>query len=137
MPEVRRTAFAILSAAGVRGHDFVGELAALYRFVANAVRFQRDPRGVESLQSPRYTLEHRTGDCDDKATLLAGLALAIRHPAALSFRVIGTNALADAFSHVYLVARLGGRRIALDATHSRTPFGWEFPRPTCVGEVAL
>jgi transglutaminase-like putative cysteine protease len=134
---VKQAAVAIVRAAGVAGHDFAGEMDALFRFVRDRIRYAKDPVGIEDLQSPRFTLENRTGDCDDKATLLASLLLAIGHPADVRFRVIGTHPLSEQFSHVYVVVNANGRRIALDPTRTGTPLGWEYPRPSVTGEVSV
>jgi 3-dehydroquinate dehydratase-2 len=34
-----------------------------------------------------------------------------------------------AFSHVYVVANLKGRRIPLDPTYRENPIGWQYPNP--------
>lgn len=134
MLEVREAAQQILRRASIAGHDFMGEMRALFDFVTNQVRYVKDPVGVETLQSPRYTLQTRMGDCDDKSILIVSLLRSIGHPAELAFRVIGTNA-SGRYTHVYPVARIGGRRIALDTTRAGTRFGWEYPAPTMAGEV--
>jgi len=124
---VREAAVRILRNAGVRGHDFRGERDALFRFVSDSIRFVRDPYGAELLQTPRYTLEHGFGDCDDKSTLLAALLRAVGHPGPIRFRAVGETP--RAFSHVYVVARDGDRDLALDATRAGTPLGWQLPHP--------
>lgn len=123
---VREAAVGIIRRAGVIGHDFAGELRALFNFVRDRIRFTRDPAGAELLQAPRYTLEHGIGDCDDKSTLLVALLRSIGNPAELRFRAIGETPAG--FSHVYPVARYQGRTIALDSTRAGTPLGWEVPR---------
>jgi len=60
---------------GLRGKDYLSELAALYHFVWRTIRYQRDPRTVELVKTPEATLATRVGDCDDQATLLAALVL--------------------------------------------------------------
>lgn len=109
-----------------REHDPRSQLAALFRFVRDHIMFIGDVAGVETLQSPRYTLHVKAGDCDDRATLLAALARAIGIPVELKFRAIAANPRArGAFSHVYVVANLGGRELVLDPTyHSNAP-GYE------------
>jgi transglutaminase-like putative cysteine protease len=128
---VREAAVRAIQAAGVRGHDFAGELAAVFRFVRDRIRFTRDPIGTEWLQAPAYTLSRGVGDCDDKATLLVAMLKSIGAPAALRFKVIGETPAG--FSHVYVEAAAGGRRIPMDPTRAGTPFGWELPNPAIVG----
>lgn len=135
---VRHTALRILESAGAAGHDPRAELQALYQFVRDRITFRADIAGVETLQSPRYTLTARAGDCDDKAVLLAALARAVGIPAELAFRVVALNrATPGAFSHVYVVARVQGQAIALDPTYPETPMGWEPRRPFRMSEVPV
>lgn len=134
--EVRESAIGIVHGAAAPHHP-IQELGALYRWVRDQIRFTSDPVGIEHLQSPRYTLHVRAGDCDDRATLLAALARSIGLAADLRFRAIGADPMIPGrFSHVYVVATLrDGRRIALDPTYPDTPLGWEHPRPTRTLEV--
>jgi len=132
---VRERALAILRAAGVAGHDFAGEVRALFSWVRDRVRFVRDPAGVEWLQAPRYTLERGYGDCDDKATALAAMLLAVGHPAALRLRAVGFRS--GTLSHVYVLAKLAGRWVPLDPTWAGTPFGEAPPGVRSALEVAV
>jgi len=129
---VREAAIRIVRQAGVAGHDFAGELTAVFNYVRDRIRFTRDPAGVELLQTPRYTLENGFGDCDDKSTLLVALLRAIGTPATLKFRAVGETAAG--YSHVYPVANYAGREIALDTTRAGTPLGWQLPNPALTME---
>lgn len=135
-PEVYAAATQVIAQANaVQPHD---ALLALFRFVRDSVRFKPDPVGVEQLQSPRVTLLARTGDCDDKSTLLVALAEAAALPITWKFRVIGTRArYPNRFNHVYPVAYLGTRELPLDPTYRGTPAGWQHPRPLRTAEVSL
>jgi transglutaminase-like putative cysteine protease len=124
--------------------NYIAALEALFRWVRDHIRYRRDPatlQGVplsESLSAPTSTLARGEEDCDGKATLLAALVRALGHPARLLFRAIGGNpAKPHAFTHVYLVARIGDREIPLDATYRGTAFGWEYPSATRRMEYAL
>jgi len=132
---VREAAVGIVRAAGIVGHDFDGEIRALYEYVRDRIRFTRDMDRVELLQGARYTLEHGFGDCDDKATLLAALLGSIGHRAGIKLRAIGTGG--DGFSHVYPVVSAAGRTLALDATHADTALGWEYPHPSQTMDVPV
>ena len=109
----------------------------LFDFVMRDVSYLPDHARIEELRTVPRTLAERRGDCDDKSTLLAGLLLAARVPVRLLWRVIGTRPGSDAFTHVYVVAHLAGQRLALDTTHTGTPFGWEFPSPAIAAEVPV
>lgn len=137
-PVVIDAAVRIVRLAGVAGHDVLGEIKACFEFSRDAIRYTRDPVGTELLQTPARILRVRAGDCDDKSTLLAALLLAIGHPVEMAFRAIAANpAFPGAFSHVYVIARHGGREIPLDPTPPRARMGWEFPRPSALMEVSL
>lgn len=72
-PKVR--AAAIQALRGSPEYDARAQAAAVYRFVRNRIRYQRDPQGTEWIQSAPRTLEIGAGDCDCQA-LLAGSLLA-------------------------------------------------------------
>lgn len=136
--EVREAAIDALNRAGVRDHDPVAELGALFRFVRDDIRFTGDVVGVETLQGPRYTLHLMAGDCDDRAILLAALARSIGVPAELRFRVIGADPRRPArYSHVYVVAQVGGKQIPMDPTYGENRMGWQVPRPSRLGDFRL
>lgn len=133
---VRDTATRVIADARVAPMDYRGELRALFTFVRDRIRYTRDPANVELLQTAERTLRVKQGDCDDKATLLAAMIESVGIPASLEFRVIATRK-PGVFTHVYVVARVGGELIPLDATLSGAPFGWEFERPVTVGGLSL
>lgn len=131
-PAVRETAILVIQSAGVAGHDPELQAGALHEFVRDRVLFVNDVAGVETVQSPRYTLRVMAGDCDDRATLLAALARSIGIPT--EFRVIAANPrFPRAFSHVFVIARIGGREIALDPTYRSNAAGWQYPLATRAG----
>jgi transglutaminase-like putative cysteine protease len=134
--ELEVRAAAIDAIRGVRPHDHRGEVNALFRFVRDRIHFVNDVAGVETLQGPRATLSIGAGDCDDKATLLASLLGAVGISSSL--RVVAANRRAPGrFSHVYVVAHVGGRNIPLDPTYARTPPGWQVPGALRRAEVAV
>jgi len=133
--EVRETAIDVLRSSGTAPHDTAGELAALFEFVRDQVRFTGDIAGVETLQAPHYTLRVMAGDCDDRAVLLVALARSVGIPAALRFRVIAANPRRPGtFSHVYVVANVKGKDVALDPTYSISRMGWQHPHPSRIGD---
>lgn len=137
-PGVRQTAITVVQAAGVMGHDPESQLVALHEFVRDRILFVGDVAGVETVQSPAVTLRFAAGDCDDRATLLAALIRSIGIPANLRFRVIAANPNRRRdFSHVYVVATLGGRNIPLDPTYRSNAAGYQYPNATRMGDYAL
>lgn len=138
-PAVRETAIRVVQGSRTaREHDPASQLGALFAFVRDRITFIGDVAGVETLQSPRYTLRVRAGDCDDRAVLLAALARSINAAPGMRFRAIAANRAAPRqFSHVYVVARVDGRDLALDPTYRGTPVGWQYPSPTRVEDLSL
>src|SRR5512143_1773361 len=74
---VRETTLRVLRNYGAPPHSPLAELSAIYRFVRDDIQFRGDIRGVETLQAPRATLAAQAGDCDDKAMLIAAMALSV------------------------------------------------------------
>jgi transglutaminase-like putative cysteine protease len=134
--EVREAAIGIVREAGAPPHDRWAELRALFEWVRDRVRFTADVAGVETLQGPRYTLHAMAGDCDDRATLLVALARSIGIPADLKFRVIAASKRNPrGFSHVYVVATMGGRSVPMDPTYPSNRLGWQYSNPYRMAEV--
>lgn len=94
----------------VPSKDQVGELAALYRWVRDHIRYRNDPHGLEWLQSPTRTLNERAGDCDDMAILLAAGAVTLGR--AVRFRIMARRP--GRWQHVWVEANAAGRWIPLD-----------------------
>lgn len=99
---------------GMAGHDFDGEVAALFAFARDRIRYRRDPVDTERIQDAARTLELETGDCDDKVILLATLLASLGW---LSRFVIQSQDGAE-FDHVYLevLDERTGQWRALDPT---------------------
>lgn len=85
-------------------YDGPGEVRALHAFVRDCIRYTGDIAGVETLQTPRVTLETGVGDCDDKSTLLAALLESINRKT--RFVAVGFHP-AGGHSHVLVEVRAG------------------------------
>src|SRR5215469_3223161 len=97
---VRSTAARIVQSCTSR--DDMCELAALQNWIRTNIRYTEDVYGVETLQTPEYTIEERYGDCDDQSILMATLLLAVGKPAA--YCAVGVDG--GPYSHVLPVAIL-------------------------------
>ncbi len=120
-PGVRAVACEITSS--LRGKDYAAEVYALFNWTKRNIRYVRDVRDVETLQTPRRTLEQRSGDCDDQAILLSALLESIGHRtrfAALGFKE------APPFEHVVAQTKMGPHWVTLDTTVEYSTVGW-FP----------
>lgn len=103
---------------------FTEELRVLQAFVRDRIRYVRDVRNVETLQWPDYTLRVGSGDCDDKAILIASLAESIGF--ATRFRAVGLNG--SQYKHVFAEAKdpTTGKWTALECIVDGAGLGW-FP----------
>lgn len=136
--EVRSAAIEALDRYGARQHDPTAALAAVFEYVRDRIRFVPDPVGTQAVQSPRATLGLGAGNCAQRATLLTAMARSIGIPAALRFRVIAANPnFPRTYSHVYVVATVRGRQVALDPTYRGNSVGYEYPQHSRVGDYYL
>jgi transglutaminase-like putative cysteine protease len=93
--------------------NYTAEVRALHRFVQQKIRYVKDIRGVETIQTPIQTLKLGSGDCDDKSIMVASLLESIGHPTrfvACGFGVVG------GFSHVFVQTKIGGKWVSVECT---------------------
>jgi predicted transglutaminase-like cysteine proteinase len=101
-------------------HDAAGEVLTLQHFVRDRIRYVKDVHEVETVQTPVYTLQMASGDCDDKAVLLNTLLASIGY--ATFFLAMGIDGAA--FSHVVAGVKLGNRNIPLETIVDGREPGW-------------
>ena len=82
---VRQKAVQILNNAGVRGHDELGEIRAITRWVQTNMIYRKDGYGVEFFHTARRLIRDieegkSAGDCDDFVILGGALLGAIGYP---------------------------------------------------------
>lgn len=104
---------------GVQQKDYAEEARIIQAFVRDRIRYVRDIRGIETIQTPEKTLEFGYGDCDDKSTLAAAMLESIGHPT--RFVAMGLNG--SQFCHVYVETRLGTKWVGFETTEP-VEFGW-------------
>lgn len=109
-PTIRELALALTR--NLPQKKWLAEVQAIHRFVRDGVRYVKDIRGVETLQTPIQTLRLGCGDCDDKSILAASLLEAIGHPT--RFKAVGQEA--GRFSHVYPETKVGGKWLSVECT---------------------
>lgn len=102
--------------------DWRRKILTVFHFVRDRIRYTLDPLRTEYLATPQRVLDMRSGDCDEKAILLASLLDAIGIP--VRFKAVGFEGAE--LSHVYVEAKYDDRWIALDATE-KYPAGWQPP----------
>lgn len=112
-----------------REKDYLSEVKALHRVARDQIRYVGDHLTAETLQYPDKTLLIGSGDCDDKAMLMATLAHCIGYPS--RFAAIEVND-EGVFSHVspqILVQGVGwcnAECIPIDDHGTKVDLGW-FP----------
>lgn len=116
---IRQLALSLVHRNGQK--DWYGEVRDLHQFVRDHIRYVKDIRGVETLQTPEKTLEIGQGDCDDKSTLLAALLESIGHPT----KFIAVGFAPKQYVHVLVATKIGPRWIPLETTEPQE-VGW-FP----------
>jgi len=114
---VRETALSIVS--GFMQKHEIKEILSLHKFVRDRIRYVKDVRGVETLQTPDQTLRLKQGDCDDKSMLLAAMLESIGYKTA--FNAVGFYP--DHFAHVYPLVFFRGKWLALEVTEP-VDAGW-------------
>jgi transglutaminase-like putative cysteine protease len=92
--------------------DWIGEIAAIHRFVRDRIRYVGDICDLETIAEPWKTLQIGQGDCDDKSVLAAAMLQSINHPA--RFLAVGFNG--EPISHVLVEALVGSHWIPLELT---------------------
>lgn len=98
-------------------------LPKFYRFV-RSLEFRADPTGHESIARPALTMspEWPWRDCDDKAIILGCWFYQNKIP----FRFRASSKAADGtLHHVYVMAKIKGKYIPIDATYPRNQLGKE------------
>lgn len=116
---IRGKALELLS--GLPPRQRLAEIKACHAFVRDQIRYVNDPVDVELVQTPESTLQIGQGDCDDKATLLAGLLTAVGHPC--QFCAVGFGG--GPLSHVLVETRMHQGWMPLETIIPREA-GW-FP----------
>lgn len=110
---------------GAQQKDYAEEARIIQAFVRDRIRYVRDIRGVETIQTPEKTLEFGYGDCDDKSTLVASMLESIGHPT----RFVAMGLRDGPFSHVYVETKLGTKWAGVETTEP-VEFGWTPPDVT-------
>ena len=117
-PQIRELALALTRS--IPQKSWSKEVAALHKFVRDDIRYIKDIRGCETIQTPIQTLRLGAGDCDDKSTLVAALLESIGHPT--RFKAVGFSK--GNLSHVYTQTKIAGKWYSVECTEM-VKVGWE------------
>lgn len=107
---VRKKAVQIVNAANVSGHDELGEIRAITKWVQNNMIYRKDGFGVEWFHTARRLIKdiekgQSAGDCDDFVILGGSLLGALGYP--VGALIVDSNA-DGIFNHVMLVTKTFG-----------------------------
>lgn len=121
---VRTLAENIIDRFGVDSRDPEKIVDALFQWTRHNVRYVPDPVDVEFIRSAPNILSAGFGDCDDFTVLLGSLAESIGVPVGIK---IIERAGKNRYHHVYPVALMRTRQLAMDATMPHA-IGYETPQ---------
>jgi hypothetical protein len=113
---------AILLTNRLEQKDLKNEIKKLFNFVKYEIRYVRDIKGVETIQTPDKTIELKAGDCDDKSVLLASMLESIGY----STRFVAVGFAPNSYCHVYPQVKLGKKWVSLETTEP-VNIGWNPP----------
>jgi hypothetical protein len=104
---VRNKAVSIVNAAGVVGHDELGEIKAICKWVQTHVVYRKDPFGVEFFYTARRQLRdiangQSAADCDDFVIIAGSLLGSLGYP--VGALIVDSNN-DGTFNHVMLVTK--------------------------------
>jgi transglutaminase-like putative cysteine protease len=98
----------------VRGHDYDGEVTALFEYTRDKIVYRKDPIGIERIRDARRTIQLGYGDCADKVETLCTLLANLGHKS--RFVVLGYRP--TAYQHVYADVQMSN---GLWKPHDPTP----------------
>lgn len=116
-PVIRELALAIVK--DIPPKKWQREVNAIFRYVRDTIRYTKDIRGCETLQTPVQTLKIKQGDCDDQSMLAAALLETIGHPT----RFVAVGFTPNSFSHVFVQTKIGNKWITLECTMEKWRLG--------------
>jgi len=105
--QVRIKAIEIIKQAGVKGHDEIGEIRAISRWVQTNAHYIKDPFGIEFFFTARRQIRDiekgiHSGDCDDFVILGGSLLGSLGYP--VGALIVDSNN-DGIFNHVMLVTK--------------------------------
>lgn len=136
-PYIRKWAEKIIGEIPPGPQHQMEEVRAIGDFVKYNVRYTKDPRGLEYIQTPPVLLqmiergETPMGDCDDMTTLSLSLLKSIGYPVATK---IASYRPDKKYSHIYGLVFVNNQWLPIDCVKRDMPIGWEAPGSTRFSE---
>ena len=114
---IRQVATRLIEDLGQKNYS--GEMERIHAFVRDRIRYAKDIRGIETIQTPEEVLKSGQGDCDDKSILVATLLESIGHPT----RFVAMGFKNGQYCHVYVETKIGEKWVGVETTEP-VAFGW-------------
>jgi transglutaminase-like putative cysteine protease len=121
--------------------DRLCQVQSVQAYVRDKINYLEDVRDTETIQTPDYTLDLNSGDCDDQSVLVASLLESI----GFQTRFCAMGVRGNFFSHVSSQVKLGRGWCNVEtivpvlkepwhgySAGTPTPIGWFPPDVTCV-----
>lgn len=132
----RVRALAVRIVADVPSHDFLAQAEAIFDYVHTRIKYVRDPKGRQRVQSVPFTLfKAKAGDCVDLSEALAALNAAIgltsrlvviaQESSVIRAKSDPNKVKLRSYDHVYVETEIYGELVEEDATPPESVFGWE------------
>ena len=124
----------------VPDHNEYQEVSAVYQYLANNIRYTKDPHGFEYIKTPPVSLQQMdigelpNLDCDDMTVLSLSLLKSIGYPVALRLASFNRD---KKFRHVYglvFVKQYGW--VPFDLVKKKG-LGWEAPHITNIKDIKI
>lgn len=120
-PAIRELALSLTR--DLQQKSYKREVERIHAFVRDEIRYIKDIKGIETIQTPIQTLRLRSGDCDDKSSLAASLLESIGHPT----RFVAVGFTPDSLCHVFVQTKIGKEWISVECTEN-VKLGWRPPK---------
>jgi len=105
--------------------DYYGEIETVHKYVRDNIRYVRDIRGLETLHEPKFIIQNKYGDCDDKTMLTCALLECLGHKTRMTICAINT----PYYCHVFPEVFFNGKWLTLEVTEP-VEIGWIPPNMT-------
>ncbi len=111
-PQIRELALSLVKY--LPSKSYKREVQAIHNYVYSSIRYVRDVRGVETLQTPVQTIRIGQGDCDDHTMIVAALLESIGHKT----RIVAVGSMPGTFQHVFAQTKVGDKWVAVETTEN-------------------
>lgn len=109
-------------ALSLRGKDDYETCRNVWNWVRTNVKYKYDKKGVEEIRTPRRTFHERVADCDCMTLFISSLLFNLNIPH--RYRIVSWDGKGN-WAHIYPVAQINGRDVAMDCIPESKSFDSE------------